>query len=472
MSEDTVHANQMFEIDTGLARRVQEELGQNVYLCYQCLKCTSGCPLSEFFDYQPHQVMRSLQYGLADIALESKTTWLCAACQTCSTRCPQNLDITAIMEFLTREALDRGIKPQIPEADIFTRAFMNEVRLWGRSYELGLMVEIKLRTGNLFEDLDLGMKMLQKGKFPLLPHPSRPPKKVTPVQPAGDAVAYYPGCSLHATSPEYHVSAESVCDALGIELIEPDGWICCGSSAAHRRDPEAALRYPMENLRVIEQMGLEEVVMPCAACFNRHKAAQFEVRHHSDKQVQVEDWIGYRYKDDVVVSSLSQMILQHSGTDRIKAAAARPLKGLKVACYYGCLLTRPPEITEVDHPENPTDLDELIKALGAEVVDWSYKTACCGASHSLVRPDIARNLSKKILTAARQAGADVVAVACPLCHTNLDARQFQMEIEKPLPVLFFTQLMGLAFDLPEKEIALKKNLVDPYPLLDELGFLD
>ncbi len=472
MSEETIHANEIFEIDTDLARRVQEELDQNVYLCYQCLKCTSGCPLSEFFDYQPHQIMRSLQYGLADVALESKTTWLCAACQICSTRCPQNLDITAIMEFLTREALDRGIKPQIPETDIFTRAFMNEVRLWGRSYELGLMAEMKLRTGNLFEDLDLGMKMLQKRKFPILPHPSRPPKRIIPVQSVDDAVAYYPGCSLHATSPEYHISAEAVCDALGIELIEPDGWICCGSSAAHRRDPEAALRYPMENLRIIEQMGLEEVVMPCAACFNRHRAAQFEVRQHSDKQVQVEDWIGYRYKDEVVVSSLSQMILQHAGTDRIKSAAARPLKGLKVACYYGCLLTRPPEITEADHPENPIDLDELIKSLGAEVIDWSYKTACCGASHSLVRPDIARKLSKRILTAAQQAGADVIAVACPLCHTNLDARQFQMKLEKPLPVLFFTQLMGLAFDLPEKEVALQKNLVDPYPLLDELGFLD
>jgi len=471
MSDRVAKTEEIFEIRTELADRVAEELEQNVYLCYQCLKCTSGCPMAEFFDYQPHQVMRSLQFGDETIALESQTIWLCAACQTCSTRCPQNLDITAIMEFLTREASERGYKPQIPEADIFTQAFMREVQLWGRSYELGLMAEMKLRTGKLFDDLDLGMKMIGKRKFPFLPHYTKAPRKVSAIESAGSAVAYYPGCSLHSTSPEYDQSTRAVCDTLEIQLIEPKGWLCCGSSAAHRRDPEEALRLPMENLRIIEQSGFEEVTMPCAACFNRHKAALHEIRHQPGKKDRIEDQIGYFFRDDVAVNTLSETILNHLGSRGVATKVKKSLKDLNVVCYYGCLLTRPPEITEVEHPENPTDLDELMSALGANVIDWSYKTACCGAAHSLVRPDIVLSMSKRILQEAKNAGAEVIAVACPLCHTNLDGRQFQMEMEEPIPVLYFTQMMALAFDLDEKGTALQKNLTDPYQVLKGKGLL-
>ena len=470
MSEQS-DMREIFEIKTEMADRVKEELGQNVYLCYQCLKCTSGCPMSEFFDYQPHQIMRSLQFGDEAVALESQTIWLCAACQTCTTRCPQNLDITAIMEFLTREASERGYKAQIPEADIFTEAFMREIQIWGRAYELGLMVEMKLRTGKILDDLDLGMKMIGKRKFPFIPHYTKAPRKVSAVETAANSVAYYPGCSLHSTSPEYDQSTKAVCDALGLELVEPKGWLCCGSSAAHRRDPEEALRLPLENLRIIEQSGFEEVTMPCAACFNRHKAALHEIRHHPDKKVQMEERAGYFFKDDVDVHTLSETIINHLGPNGVADKVRKPLTDLNVVCYYGCLLTRPPEITEVEHPENPTDLDELMRALGANVIDWSFKTSCCGAAHSLVRPDIVLDLSKRILQAAQKAGADVIAVACPLCHSNLDGRQFQMEMEEPIPVLYFTQMMALSFDLDEKGTALQKNLTDPYRMLQEKGLL-
>lgn len=189
-------------IDPALARRIQEEIGQNVYLCYQCIKCSSGCPLGEFFDWQPNQIMRALQLGQEDIAFESKTPWLCASCQTCSTRCPQGLDIAGIMEFLTREALNRGIKPQIPEVRVFNEAFLREISIWGRAYEPGMMVEMKLRNlSSLFNDIDLYTRMLSKMKVGLFPSPSHPPHNVKPIPGAADAVAYYPGCSLHSTSP-------------------------------------------------------------------------------------------------------------------------------------------------------------------------------------------------------------------------------------------------------------------------------
>ena len=175
--------------------------------------------------------------------------------------------------------------------------------------------------------------------------------------------------------------------------------------------------------------------------------------------------IGYTFQDTVRVSSLGETIFRRIGTQQVTAKVKHRLAGLRVVCYYGCLLTRPPQVTEAAHPENPTELDALMAAMGAQVIDWSYKTSCCGAAHSLTRPDIVLDLSSKLIAHARQAGAEAIVVACPLCHTNLDARQFQMKLEEPMPVLYFTQLMALALGLPEKSAALSKNLVDPRPLL-------
>lgn len=462
---------QPFTINPELAKRIQDELGQNVYLCYQCIKCTSGCPMTEYFDWQPNQVMRALQLGQEDIALQSQTPWLCASCQTCATRCPQGLDITAIMEFLSREALARGYKPAVSEVRLFGQAFMREVRLWGRAYELGLMAEMKLRTMNISQDMDLAVKMIAKNKISFVPHPSRPPRKAKPLPGAATAVAYYPGCSLHSTATEYDASTRAVCQALGLRLIEPHGWLCCGSSAAHRADPEAALRLPLRNLALIEQYGFQEVAMPCAACFNRHQAALHEIRHSSEHRTTAEKAMGYEYQDSVRVSSLAESILRHIGKEGIASKVQKSLKGLRVVSYYGCLLTRPPQITEAAHSENPMELDEIMAALGAEVLDWSYKTTCCGAAHSLTRREIVLNLSSRLIEAARQSGADVIAVACPLCHANLDARQFQMKLEYAMPVMYFTQLMALALGLPEKTAGLSKNLVDPRPLLRTRNFL-
>jgi len=471
MTENTLKTSrEPLTIDGGLARRIKEELDQNVYLCYQCVKCTSGCPVSRFFDWQPNQIMRALQLGEEDIALRSKTPWLCASCLTCTTRCPQGLNITAIMEFLTREVLDRGLKPQVPVTDHFNKAFMREVNIWGRSYEPGLMAEMILRKPmSAVDDFQLYLKFFQKGKVDLIPHPARMPskKKVKPDPQAGAQVAYYPGCSLESTAAEYNRSTLAVCEALGLELAEPKGWVCCGSSAAHRADPEAALRLPLENLSLFERIGYQEVTMPCAACYNRHKAAQFEIRHHPEEKQAMEDLMGQPYGDTVVVSTLVEALFDHVGPEKLQDEVKKPLQDLHVVCYYGCLLTRPPDVTGAEHPEHPTDMDQLMEALGAEVHDWSSKTTCCGAGHSLTRPDIVIDLSSTLVEQAQQAGAEAIAVACPLCHLNLDARQFQMNVEDPLPILYFTQLMAVALDLPPKTAALGKNVVDPRPLLVE-----
>lgn len=474
MSEVQRFADKPMKISPKLAKLIQDELGENVFLCYQCIKCTSGCPVAEFLDWQPNQIMRALQLGEEEIALHSQTPWLCASCQTCATRCPQGLDITAIMEFLTREARRRAIEPGVPEVRTFNEAFLREVKLWGRAYELGLMAEMKLRllrTHKITEDLDLGVKMIRKHKLPFLPHLTRAPRQGKPAATPPNAVAYYPGCSLHSTATEFDASTKAVCAALGMTLFEPHGWLCCGSSAAHRSDPEIALRLPMENLRLIEQSGLDEAVMPCAACFNRHKSALYEYRNDSEHREAVNQAIGYEYKDTVRVSSLGEAIFRRVGTTNVAERVRKPLAGLRVVCYYGCLLTRPPQVTEAAHPENPMEMDHLMAALGAEALDWSYKTTCCGAAHSLTRPDIVLRLSSDLIGQARLAGADAIVVACPLCHTNLDARQFQMKLAEPMPVMYFTQMMAVAFGLTDQSAALHKNLIDPRPLLQSKGLL-
>jgi heterodisulfide reductase subunit B len=281
------------------------------------------------------------------------------------------------------------------------------------------------------------------------------------VEPAPNRIAYFPGCSLHSTATELDASARAVCQVLGLELIEPPGWICCGSSPAHKVDPLLAVTLPLRNLAIIEQSGLEEVTLPCAACFSRFKTALYEIEHHPEVRAEAEAAMGHNYRGNVAVRSLLDVVVNRVGLEAVAARVKTPLSGLKVVCYYGCLLTRPPEVTGVADPEYPMDMDRLMDVLGAESLDWSYKTFCCGATLSVTNTEIALDLSRRILENARAVGADAVVVACPLCHTNLDGRQAQMGLEAPIPVLYFTQLMALAFGLGRKAMALDKNMVDP-----------
>ncbi|HIC89461.1 MAG TPA: hypothetical protein EYP04_08675 [Anaerolineae bacterium] len=453
-----------------LAQTIQREIGQNVFLCYQCIKCTSGCPLSDHFDLTPNQVMRSVQLN-DERVLESKTIWLCASCQTCTTRCPQGLDIAGIMDALRIEAKKRGVPPAIPEVDKFSTFFLRDIGLLGRLYEVGLMVGMNLATGQPLKDMNMGLEMMKRRKFKLVPAIVRPPRNGKPVEPAENKVAYYPGCSLHSTAAEYDHTVRAAAAVLGLELIEPPGWVCCGSSPAHSTDHALATVLPMRTLATVEQMGLDTMTAPCSACFARMKAAAYTVTHDREMAEEVEAQIGYAYQGTVTVQHLLDTLVDRAGMDKIKASVKKPLTGLKVACYYGCLVTRPPNITQAEHPEYPMKMDYLIRTLGAESIDWSYKTECCGGSLGLTQTSLALEMTRRILQNARDCGADVVATVCPLCHVNLDARQAQISLDYQIPVLYATQLMTLAFGLGPQTSALHKNLVDPRPLLDEKGLL-
>ncbi|MEW5956425.1 MAG: heterodisulfide reductase-related iron-sulfur binding cluster [Chloroflexota bacterium] len=449
-----------------LAQTLEQDLGQNVFLCYQCVKCSSGCPLAEYMDLMPNQVMRSIQLG-DDRVLESKTIWLCAACQTCTTRCPQGLDIAGIMDALRIEAKRRGLPPVISEVDKFSRLFLLNIGLLGRLYEVGLMGGMNLATGQLMKDMGMGLEMMKRGKLKLIPTLTRPPKNVKPVEPAEGTVAYYPGCSLHSTAAEYDHTVRAVAEALELKLVEPPGWVCCGSSPAHSTDHTLATVLPLRTLATVEQMGLDTVTAPCSACFARMKAAGHTVAHDEAMAKEVEAQLGYTYRGTVTVQHLLDTLVDRVGLEKIEARVQKPLTGLKVACYYGCLVTRPPRITQADHAEYPVKMDHLLRALGAEPVDWSYKTDCCGGALSLTQTPLALEMTRKIVQNARDCGAQAVATVCPLCHVNLDARQSQLELDFELPVFYLTQLMALAFGLGEKQAWLSKNMVDPRPVLGE-----
>jgi heterodisulfide reductase subunit B len=446
-----------------LTNVIQQATGQNAFLCYQCVKCSSGCPLTEDMDMMPNQVMRALQLGDESI-LESKTIWLCASCQTCTTRCPQGLDIAGIMDALRIESKRRGLPPAIPEVDKFSTLFLRNIGLLGRLHEVGLMAGLNLTTGQLLKDLDLGLEMLKRGKLKFIPTVVRPPKKVKPVEPGEGKVAYYPGCSLHSSAAEYDQTIRATASMLDLELVEPPGWICCGSSPAHSTDHVLATVLPMRTLATVEQMGLDTVTAPCSACFARMKAAVHAVANDSEMAQVVEAQTGYSYRGTVTVQHLLDTLVDRVGLAKIEARVQKPLKNLKVACYYGCLVTRPPKITQAEHPEYPTKMDDLVRALGAEPVHWSYKTDCCGGSLGLTQTSLALKMSRKILQNARDCGAEVIVTACPLCHVNLDGRQSQIGLDFQIPVLYITQLMALAFGLGEKQAALNKNIVDPRPV--------
>lgn len=262
-------------------------------------------------------------------------------------------------------------------------------------------------------------------------------------------LAYYPGCSLHSSSKEYSDSFVAVCKKLGIELEEIPDWVCCGASSAHSVSHLLSLALPAHTLVQAEKMGLD-MVAPCAACYQRAKFAEYEMLNNPEMKAKIEQVIEMEYKGKSRVLSVLE-VLSMIEEDKIKAAVTRPLTGVKVACYYGCVLVRPPHICNVDDPENPTKMDRIVALLGGEPVDWPYKTECCGASHIFTMKDACLKLGRDILQVAKDAGADLIVVACPLCHVNLDMRQTQINrkfgTSFNIPVVYITELMADAMGI-------------------------
>jgi len=280
--------------------------------------------------------------------------------------------------------------------------------------------------------------------------------------------SYYPGCSLHSTGLEYGLSTKAVFAHLGLELNELPDWNCCGASSAHTLDHDLALALPARNIALAQEMG-GDLVTPCAACFNRLKGADHLLKSDTKLREHIESLIGFKFTGEVAVRPVLAVLYEDYGLIRLKEQVRRSLDGLKIVPYYGCLLVRPPEITRFDDPDNPQVMGRILSAAGAEVLPWSHATDCCGGSLSLSRSDVVRFLVGRLADRAREAGADAIVTACPLCQVNLEMRQTS---SPKLPVFYFTELLGLAFGLTEAESWWGKHLINPRPALAKIGLLE
>ncbi|MCH7557773.1 MAG: CoB--CoM heterodisulfide reductase iron-sulfur subunit B family protein [Planctomycetes bacterium] len=284
-------------------------------------------------------------------------------------------------------------------------------------------------------------------------------------------IAYYPGCSLHSTGIEYDLSTKEVCRELGIELVEVKDWICCGSTPAHEYDELMSLALPAKNLALAAQTDeSKQICAPCASCYSRLKFAQARLKDEKLRK-DVEQVIDAKFPENIEILNILDVIVEKSVLETVASKVVRNLGGIKVACYYGCLMTRPPKITGKEQFENPTDMESVIETLGAETLDWNMKTFCCGASFALTQTDVVLELTRKVLADAESVGADVISVGCPLCHANLDGRQQQInnkfEASFNIPILYFTQLVGLALGIKAKDLGLFKHLTEVDDFLKE-----
>jgi heterodisulfide reductase subunit B len=287
--------------------------------------------------------------------------------------------------------------------------------------------------------------------------------------------AYFPGCSLESTAPEYAISCKAVSDVLGIELVEIPDWNCCGAmDAIYAYNPSLSVALSTRNLALAESMNIDVVTL-CSACFFTLSRANKLIHEDSEMKSKVDKMLNdarLKYNGSVKIRHYLDILINDIGFQKISEHVKAPLKGLKVASYYGCMLIRPPEIVNFDDPEHPTSLDKLVEALGGQSVEYIDKTRCCGASLGLTEEYIMMEMTKDILLNAKNAEADCAILPCPMCHFNLDAKQKNIEstfdVKIDLPVLYFTQLMGIAFGLSPKELALHKNCVSPKMLLKQM----
>jgi heterodisulfide reductase subunit B2 len=286
--------------------------------------------------------------------------------------------------------------------------------------------------------------------------------------------AYYPGCSLSSSGYDYNLSFKYVAKALGIDLVEVREWVCCGASSGHATSHLVSIALPALTLSHAEQDGFEKLIAPCLACLARCKAVNFELEHHPELREKIHEVLDYKYQGKVSVYHPLEVFLE-IGMEKIKEKVRKNLSGLKVASYYGCVLTRPPQVTQFDNVENPQSMDSIIGTLGATPIDWSFKTECCGVSMTLTFSDIVLKLTNNLLHEAKEAGANVIAVCCPLCQANLDGRQHQIEEKYKtryrLPIIYITQLMGLAFGARPKELGLQKLITSPQEVLGSIGLM-
>ncbi len=288
--------------------------------------------------------------------------------------------------------------------------------------------------------------------------------------------SHYPGCSAHASGKEYNASLRAVCQKLDIELLEVSDWNCCGATAAATTRPELSKALAARNLAIAAEAELD-LMTPCSACYKNLRGAALKLQKDASIRAEIESLLDNRSLSRIPTVRHPVDILWND-LDLNSLPVQRPLKEIRVASYYGCLISRPKG--GFDDPETPRSMDDLMEAVGAETVDWDYKTKCCGGAVFIPRKQISLELTGRILVKAHESGADVIAVACPFCHLLLD--MYQEEALKTvrtatsgrdgssfrIPILYFSQLMGVALGIDDAPLELKGNVVSPFPVLERI----
>ncbi len=481
-----------------LKQQLEKATGNNFACCYQCGKCTAGCPAGEFMDNPPARLMRLVQFGHVEEAMRSDSLWYCLGCMTCTSRCPQNLEIAGTIDALRELAIRTGEISSDKSKKLvwaFHTAFLSTVRKTGRLQELALVNSYKLRTRTFLQDAGAGVKMIRQGKinpvsviardsvhakpqieriFEISEQETqtharrrRPVQRTfkpdTPVRiEPGMTIGYYPGCSLSGTARDYDISVRKMCERLGIKLREIEDWNCCGASSAHATNHKLGLLLPARNQALADAQGLDYVLAPCAACLNRQVIARKSLIESEELRADLEHVMGDETSLRARFIGIMQL-LEGFGAEQLRKRVTSPLKELPIACYYGCLLVRPFETMGYDDPENPTRMEAVIEALGGKPVDWALKVECCGAGMTMAHQEMIEDLTHRIAKNAAANGAGAFSVACPLCHANLDMRQEGMrkrygDVDQ-MPVYYISDLVALACGASTEEVALEKHFV-------------
>ena len=274
-------------------------------------------------------------------------------------------------------------------------------------------------------------------------------------------IGIYPGCSLNGSARDYNESVFALAKAFDIELEQVPDWNCCGATAAHNLNKELSLALPARILAAAEKHGLADVVVPCAACYSRLAVTQHELLHDPVLRNRVNEIIGVEFKGTTNIMNVIQFVDKFI-VDKLEAKITKKFN-YNVACYYGCLMVRPAKILKYDRAEDPQSMDDVMRKIGANSLDWSYKVECCGAGLSVSKTDMVSKLSGKIIEDATYRGAEAIIVACPMCHSNLDMRRKDINSywknKFNIPVIYLTQAIGLAVGLTEKEVGFKRHFV-------------
>lgn len=275
-------------------------------------------------------------------------------------------------------------------------------------------------------------------------------------------IGYYPGCSQEGTAKEYDKSLREILKVLEIELKEIDDWSCCGATSAHVTNHKLSLALSARNLALAEKQGIKEIFAPCAACYSRLTVSKIDLQNHKDEKIEIENIIEEKINNIPDIYNIINFF-EKIGIEKITEKKKVDLKNIKAACYYGCLLVRPNGINK-DDSEQPNSMEEIVKATGAQAIDWNFKLECCGGGHSIARTDIVIDLSKKILDDAKKHGANVMIVACPMCHSNLDMRQKNIKKKfegyKEIPVLYLSELIGLALGFDKEQLGIDTHFIE------------